>query len=91
LPGWFHVLLIIFKDSLVVINFSPKPGIPDAMMDVNYHAARAAAVACQQLQFGHWIQSSTQATNAERGGQVDFIPQFELSAQILSVVDRCCL
>jgi len=42
------------------------------MMDVNYHAARAAAVACQQLQFGHWIQSSTQATNAERGGQVPY-------------------
>eukprot|EP01035_Chromulina_nebulosa_P007179 gene7179-9694_t len=42
------------------------------MMDVNYFAPRAAASACQQLKFSHWIQSSTQATNAERGGQVPY-------------------
>lgn len=41
-------------------------------MDVNYFAPRAAATACQQLKFSHWIQSSTQATNAERGGQVPY-------------------
>ena len=40
------------------------------MMDVNYRAPVAAAKACEQLGFGHWIQSSTQATNAERAGQV---------------------
>ena len=33
-------------------------------------APAAAGMACAELQFGHWIQSSTQATNAERSGQV---------------------
>jgi hypothetical protein len=47
-------------------------GVLDAMMDVNYFAPRAAATACHQLKFSHWIQSSTQATNAERGGQVPY-------------------
>ena len=49
----------------------PVAGRPDAMMDVNYRAPVAAATACQQLGFGHWVQSSTQATNAERAGQVN--------------------
>lgn len=40
------------------------------MMDVNYNAPVAAASACERLGFGHWVQSSTQATNAERAGQV---------------------
>mgnify|MGYP003709402185 CR=1 FL=1 len=48
----------------------PIVGIADALMDVNYRAPVAAAMACEQLGFGHWIQSSTQATNAERAGQV---------------------
>lgn len=50
----------------------PIPGKPDAMMDVNYKAPAAAARACEKLGFGHWVQSSTQATNAERGGQVPY-------------------
>lgn len=44
----------------------------DAMMDVNYRAPLAAAKACADLEFGHWIQSSTQATKAERAGQVPY-------------------
>jgi len=32
----------------------------------------AAATACESLKFGHWIQSSTQATNTERAGQVPY-------------------
>jgi uncharacterized protein YbjT (DUF2867 family) len=47
-------------------------GITDALMDVNYRAPVAAAKACEQLGFGHWVQSSTQATNAERAGQVPY-------------------
>lgn len=54
----------------------PVPGIPDAMMDVNYKAPAAAAKACETLGFGHWVQSSTQATNAERGGQVRLLVCF---------------
>eukprot|EP00741_Cyanophora_paradoxa_P005674 tig00000903_g5501.t1 len=50
----------------------PIQGIQDAMMDVNYRAPLAAARACENLGFGHWVQSSTQATNAERAGQVPY-------------------
>jgi len=50
----------------------PIPGRPEAMMAVNYKAPIAAARACQELRFGHFIQSSTQATKAERGGQVPY-------------------
>eukprot|EP00981_Chlorochromonas_danica_P009367 scaffold2636_cov176-Ochromonas_danica.AAC.21 len=53
-------------------SLGPIPGKPDAMMDVNYKAPAAAARACERLGFGHWVQSSTQATNAERGGQVPY-------------------
>ena len=61
----------------------PVAGKEDALMDVNYRYGReqisfmshrapaAAGMACSDLEFGHWIQSSTQATNAERSGQVD--------------------
>ena len=45
---------------------------PDAMMDVNYRACYGAAHACAALEVGHFIQSSTQATNAERAGQVPY-------------------
>lgn len=48
----------------------PIEGKPEAMMHINYHAPAAAAKACEYLGFGHWIQSSTQATNSERAGQV---------------------
>jgi nucleoside-diphosphate-sugar epimerase len=48
----------------------PVGGRLDAMMDVNYKAPVAAARACADLGFGHWVQSSTQATNSERAGQV---------------------
>ena len=44
----------------------------DVMMDVNYKAPLAAAKACEILEFGHWVQSSTQATKAERAGQVPY-------------------
>lgn len=63
------------QDS-VFINMAgvagPKAGIPNAMMDANYHAAIAAAKASAKLGFGHWIQTSTQATHAERAGQVPY-------------------
>lgn len=61
-------------DSSVFVNLAaiagPKTGKIDAMLDVNYKAPVAASKACEILGFGHWIQSSTQATKAERGGQV---------------------
>eukprot|EP00808_Paulinella_micropora_P000280 g45328.t1 len=47
----------------------PVQGKEDAMCDVNYKAPIAAAEACMRLEFGHWIQSSSQAVKAERGGQ----------------------
>jgi len=50
----------------------PVTGRPDAMMHVNYKAPMAAATACEALDFGHWVQSSTQATKAERAGQVPY-------------------
>lgn len=63
-------------ENSVFINLAgiagPIPGKPQAMMAVNYHAPIAAANACLQLGFGHFIQSSTQATNAERAGQVPY-------------------
>lgn len=54
----------------------PVGGKLESMMDVNYKAPVAAAKACQQLGFGHWVQSSTQATNSERAGQVQRLIQF---------------
>ncbi|CAL6356973.1 unnamed protein product [Bathycoccus prasinos] len=50
----------------------PVPGKPDSMMAVNYRAPVAAARACEALGFGHFVQSSTQATKAERAGQVPY-------------------
>ena len=50
----------------------PRQDRPDAMMAVNYRAPLAAARACESLNFGHWIQSSTQAVKAERAGQVPY-------------------
>jgi nucleoside-diphosphate-sugar epimerase len=50
----------------------PQADRPDAMLDVNYHACVSAAEACEELGFGHFIQSSTQATAAERSGQVPY-------------------
>ena len=61
-------------EDCVFVNLAavagPKEGIKDAMMDVNYKAPVAAAQAASELKFGHWVQSSTQATRAERAGQV---------------------
>ena len=61
-------------EDCVFVNLAavagPVLGMNDAMMHVNYRAPVAAARACESLQFGHWIQSSTQATSAERAGQV---------------------
>lgn len=63
-------------DQAVFVNLAavagPVDGLPDAMMDVNYRAPLSAAKACEILGFSHWIQSSTQATNAERAGQVPY-------------------
>lgn len=42
------------------------------MRNVNYIAPVAAAQAAERLGFGHWIQASTQATKAERAGQVPY-------------------
>ena len=50
----------------------PRSDRPDAMMAVNYRAPIAAARACEALEFGHWVQSSTQAVKAERAGQVPY-------------------
>jgi nucleoside-diphosphate-sugar epimerase len=50
----------------------PVSGKANAMMCVNYLAPVAAARACEKLGFGHFIQSSTQATKAERAGQVPY-------------------
>ena len=61
-------------EECVFVNLAavagPVAGIKDAMMDVNYKAPVAAAQAASELKFGHWVQSSTQATRAERAGQV---------------------
>mmetsp|Transcript_33094 Transcript_33094/g.55695 ORF Transcript_33094/g.55695 Transcript_33094/m.55695 type:complete len:438 (-) Transcript_33094:240-1553(-) len=66
----------VLGDKATFVNLAavagPIPGKLDAMMDVNYLAPIAAAKACEQLGFGHWVQSSTQATNAERAGQVPY-------------------
>ena len=63
-------------ENAVFVNLAgiagPIPGKSEAMMAVNYHAPIAAANACLHLGFGHFIQSSTQATNAERSGQVPY-------------------
>jgi len=63
-------------DNAVFVNLAavtgPKVGVIDSMMDVNYRAPVAAARACEKLGFSHWVQSSTQATNAERAGQVPY-------------------
>ena len=63
------------KDA-VFINLAgiagPITGKPNSMMAVNYRAPMAAARACEALGFGHYIQSSTQATKAERAGQVPY-------------------
>lgn len=63
-------------EDCVFVNLAavagPVQGQPDAMMHVNYRAPVAAASACESLRFGHWIQSSTQATTTERAGQVPY-------------------
>jgi hypothetical protein len=70
----------------------PVPGRPNAMQAVNYSAPLAAARACQNLGFGHWIQSSTQATKAERAGQVLLLllKKFILMAITLVKTLICC-
>lgn len=77
-------------EQAVFVNLAavagPVEGIPDAMMDVNYRAPMAAAKACERLGFSHWIQSSTQATNAERAGQV---PYSRAKAMMDYALSRC--
>ena len=57
---------------------------PNAMLDVNYHACVASAQACKYLGFGHFVQSSTQATNAERSGQVPYAKHKSMADHALS-------
>lgn len=68
--------LSVGGENSVFINLAalagPIASKPDAMLDVNYHAAVSAAEACEDLGFGHFIQGSTQATAAERSGQVPY-------------------
>lgn len=63
-------------ENAVFVNLAgiagPVVEKPHAMMDINYQAPIAAAKACLDLGFGHFVQSSTQATNAERAGQVPY-------------------
>mmetsp|Transcript_44153 Transcript_44153/g.84372 ORF Transcript_44153/g.84372 Transcript_44153/m.84372 type:complete len:473 (+) Transcript_44153:222-1640(+) len=63
-------------ENAVFVNLAaiagPVPKQPEAMRAVNYTAPMAAARACENLNFGHWIQSSTQAVKAERAGQVPY-------------------
>jgi len=78
--AWTYTLRTFFTglkgEKATFINLAalagPVGGKLESMMDVNYKAPVAAAKACQQLGFGHWVQSSTQATNSERAGQVHF-------------------
>lgn len=69
-----HVETGVEGEHCVFVNLAaiagPIPGKPEAMMEINYKAPAAAARACEFLGFGHFLQSSTQATNAERAGQV---------------------
>jgi len=62
-------------DNCVFVNLAAVAG-PDGTQNglsyVNYNAPLAAAKACEFLGFGHWIQSSTQATHAERASQVRY-------------------
>lgn len=62
-------------NNCVFVNLAAVAG-PDGtkhgLSVVNYNAPLAAAKACEYLGFGHWIQSSTQATNAERASQVRY-------------------
>ena|SRR3989338_3462000 len=72
----------VFINMAAVSGPQPEKS-KDAMMDVNYKAAVSAASACQTLGFGHFIQSSTQATNTERAGQV---PYSRMSSPPLQIV-----
>ena len=62
-------------DNCVFVNLAAVAG-PDGtehgLSFVNYQAPLAAAKACEYLGFGHWVQSSTQATHAERASQVRY-------------------
>ena len=95
-----HNLITFDPISSVFLNLAaiagPIPGKPDAMMAINYHAPVAAATACVDLGFGHFVQSSTQATNAERAGQVPYsrakaMCDFHLSRLSGLPVTICCL
>lgn len=64
-----------FINLAAVVNLEKKKNgnfDNDSLGAVNYSAPLAAAKACQQLGFGHWIQASTQATRCERAGQVPY-------------------
>ena len=65
----------------------PKDNRPTAMMDVNYHAVKALGGACERLHFSHLVHSSSQATNAERFGQVPYAKAKSMADFSLSRLD----
>lgn len=73
---WLHQLgsLNLSGESCVFVNLAGHAGgnidVEYDMSKVNYLAPLAAAKAAQALNFGHWIQSSTQAVKSERSGQI---------------------
>jgi hypothetical protein len=86
------------RHAAVAALAGPVAGLPDAMSAVNYRAPTAAGRACAELGFGHYIQSSTQATKAERAGQVPYsrwksmadfaLARMQLPVTILSIGAR---
>jgi hypothetical protein len=65
------------QDALMDVNYrsaAPQDSLCLSLSSPFFRAPAAAGMACSELQFGHWIQSSTQATNAERSGQVAHTP-----------------
>ena len=69
---WLHHLGSLGAEgsNSIFVNLAavagPIENKPKAMDSVNYQAAVAVAKACEVLEFGHFIQSSSQAVNAER-------------------------
>lgn len=65
----------------------PVKGRRDALHAVNYTGAVAAAAACREVGVSHFIQSSTQATNSERAGQVPYSRAKAMADANLSTID----
>ncbi len=78
------VLILMSRDVAVAVSLQNNQSIAPVFISyldiilahicfLHFTAPMAAALACQHLGFGHWVQSSTQATNAERAGQVLYV------------------